>query len=116
MLGGEFMALREIGEDGDTHDVLHLPHKREFDATWSLIQPAERAAIEANVVAVTLVVNMLHNLHEETGARVVTFIHDEQNQFIKHIKFMHSHSKQFQLDCRSKGIKSDKQVQTFCKQ
>ena len=51
-----------------------------------------------NVVAVTLVVNMLHDFHEETGARVVTFIHDEQNQFIKHIKFMHSHSKQFQLD------------------
>lgn len=49
MLGGEFMALREIGEDGSTHDVLHLPHKREFDATWSLIPPAERAAIEAEI-------------------------------------------------------------------
>jgi hypothetical protein len=49
MLGGEFMALREIGEDGSTHDVLHLPHRREFDATWSLISPAERAAIEAEI-------------------------------------------------------------------
>lgn len=72
--------------------------------TWAIAHP--KRVLEGgfspldtpNVVAVTLVVNMLHNLHEETGARVVTFIHDEQNQFIKHIKFMHSHSKQFQLD------------------
>jgi len=28
------MALREIGEDGSSQDVLQLPHRREFDATW----------------------------------------------------------------------------------
>jgi hypothetical protein len=43
------MALREIGEDGSTHDVLHLPHRREFDATWLLIPAAQRAAIEAEI-------------------------------------------------------------------
>jgi hypothetical protein len=43
------MALREIGEDGSTHDVLHLPHRREFDATWLLIPAAERTAIEAEI-------------------------------------------------------------------
>jgi hypothetical protein len=39
------VALREIGEDGSTHDVLQLPHSREFDATWLLIPRVERAAI-----------------------------------------------------------------------
>ena len=43
------MALREIGEDGSTDDVLHLPHRREFDATWLLIPAAQRAAIEAEI-------------------------------------------------------------------
>ena len=51
-----------------------------------------------NVVAITLIVDMLHTLHEQIGARVVKFIHDEQNQFIKHLKLMHDHSKQFKLD------------------
>ena len=43
------MALREIGEDGSTHDVTHLPHRREFDATWLLIPASGRAAIEAEI-------------------------------------------------------------------
>jgi hypothetical protein len=43
------MALREIGEDGSTHDVLQLPHRREFDSTWSLISVAQREAIEAEI-------------------------------------------------------------------
>ena len=43
------MALREIGEDGSTHDVLYLPHRRDFDATWLLIPAAQRAAIEAEI-------------------------------------------------------------------
>ena len=51
-----------------------------------------------NVVAITLIVDMLHTLHEQTGARVVKFIHDEQNQYIKHLKLIHAHSKRFQLD------------------
>jgi hypothetical protein len=43
------MALREIGEDGSTHDVLHLPHRQEFDATWSLISAADRTLIENEI-------------------------------------------------------------------
>src|SRR5882724_4791356 len=50
LVGGiDPMALREIGEDGSTHDVSHLPHRREFDATWLVIPAAQRAAIEAEI-------------------------------------------------------------------
>jgi hypothetical protein len=41
---------------------------------------------------------MLHTIHEQTGARVVKFIHDEQNQFMKDLRLMHDQSKRFQLD------------------
>jgi hypothetical protein len=43
------MALREIAEDGTTHDMLHLPHRREFAATWLLIPSAQRGAIEVEI-------------------------------------------------------------------
>lgn len=72
--------------------------------TWGMAHPEQLleggyVPLHApNVVAITLIVDMLHTLHEQTGARVVKFIHDEQNQFIKHLKLMHDHSKQFQLD------------------
>jgi SEC-C motif/Protein of unknown function (DUF3800) len=72
--------------------------------TWGMAHP--RRLMEGgfgplhapNVVAITLIVDMLHTLHEQTGARVVKFIHDEQNQYIKHLKLIHDHSKRFQLD------------------
>jgi hypothetical protein len=43
------MALREIGEDGSTHDVTRMPHSQEFDATWSLIPAADRTLIENEI-------------------------------------------------------------------
>jgi len=43
------MALREMGEDGSMHDVLYLPHRQEFEATWSLIPLAQREAIEMEI-------------------------------------------------------------------
>jgi hypothetical protein len=51
-----------------------------------------------NIVALTLVVSMLHQLNEELGVRVRAFIHDEQNQFAKHLEEFHAHSKAFTLD------------------
>jgi hypothetical protein len=38
-----------------------------------------------NVVAFTLIISMFHQLFERTGSRVRTFIHDEQNEFAKHL-------------------------------
>jgi hypothetical protein len=38
-----------------------------------------------NLVAFSLLIGMFHRLNERTGARVVTFIHDEQNQFGKYL-------------------------------
>ena len=43
------MALREISEDGSVYDVPRLPHREEFDATWSLISVADRALIEDEI-------------------------------------------------------------------
>jgi len=102
MMEGPLKRLETV-EKNNVYDPRTVQLLRDA-LTWAIAHP--KRVLEGgfspldtpNVVAVTLVVNMLHNLHEETGARVVTFIHDEQNQFIKHIKFMHSHSKQFQLD------------------
>jgi hypothetical protein len=72
--------------------------------TWGMAHPKQlleggyHPLHAPNVVAITLIVDMLHTLHEQTGARVVKFIHDEQNQFIKHLRLVHDHSKRFQLD------------------
>ena len=43
------MALREIGENGETFDVYDLPHKVEFDLVWLSIMPTERGAIWAEI-------------------------------------------------------------------
>ena len=39
-----------------------------------------------NIVAFSLLVSMFHELHQETGAKVQSFIHDEQNQFGRFLK------------------------------
>ena len=39
-----------------------------------------------NIVALTLLVHELHSLNELTGLTVQTFIHDEQQQFGKHLE------------------------------
>jgi hypothetical protein len=43
------MALREVGEDGSVYDVPRLPHREEFDATWSLISARDQALIEDEI-------------------------------------------------------------------
>jgi hypothetical protein len=43
------MALREIGEKGETYDVSELSHQREFDLVWRSITPNDRLAIEAEI-------------------------------------------------------------------
>jgi hypothetical protein len=39
-----------------------------------------------NIVAFSLLMSMFHALHEETGAKVESFVHDEQNQFGKFLR------------------------------
>ena len=59
---------------------------------WGLCYPeplleGTRSELDSpNIVAFTLLVDMLHDLHQRTGGRVGTFIHDEQNQFAKYLK------------------------------
>ncbi len=38
-----------------------------------------------NIVAFTLIIELFHTLFEQTGARVRTFIHDEQNEFARYL-------------------------------
>ncbi len=57
--------------------------------TWGIQHPEDllqggmHPLDSPNAVAFTLILNHFHSLHESTGARVKTFIHDEQNQFGK---------------------------------
>jgi len=51
----------------------------------SLLERGRHPLDSPNVVAFTLIVDMFHNLFEETGRTVKTFIHDEQNQFAKYL-------------------------------
>jgi hypothetical protein len=43
------MALREIGEKGETYDVSSLSHRRDFDRVWLSMTLRERIAIEAEI-------------------------------------------------------------------
>ena len=43
------MTLREIGEHGETRDVTHLSHRRDFDQIWLSMTLAQRIAIEEEV-------------------------------------------------------------------
>src|SRR5450432_4103707 len=45
------MSLREMDEGGRLRDVLILPHGDDFDRTWSVINGANRAAIENEINA-----------------------------------------------------------------
>jgi hypothetical protein len=59
---------------------------------WGTRHPAElleRGAYpldSPNIVAFTLIIDQFHDVNQATGARVNTFIHDEQNQFAKFLK------------------------------
>jgi SEC-C motif-containing protein/uncharacterized protein DUF3800 len=39
-----------------------------------------------NIVAFSLLMSMFHKLHQQTGAKVEAFVHDEQNQFGRFLK------------------------------
>src|SRR6266404_3092898 len=43
------MALREIGENGEAHDVSDLSHRQEFNLVWLSITSPQRNAIEAEI-------------------------------------------------------------------
>ncbi len=51
-----------------------------------LLQQTHAELDSPNIVAFSCLVGMLHNHHQKTGARVGTFIHDEQNQFARFLK------------------------------
>lgn len=59
---------------------------------WGLVHPdpllqGHRSELDSpNIVAFSLLLAMLHGLHESTGARVGTFVHDQQNQFARAMK------------------------------
>ena len=68
-----------------------------------------------NIVAFSLLVSMFHRLHQETGGRVATFIHDEQNEFAKFLKQSYELLRGFAFDENSAiSIMTDiKRVPTF---
>ena len=43
------MALRDIDDNGNCHDVLRLEHQSEFNQVWLSIPLAQRNAIEAEI-------------------------------------------------------------------
>src|SRR3954447_12139737 len=43
------MALRDIDDKGNAHDVVSLPHQREFNQTWLRMTSAQRTAIEEEI-------------------------------------------------------------------
>lgn len=51
----------------------------------SLLERGLHPLDSPNVVAFTLIISMFHHLFERSGARVRTFIHDEQNEFAKYL-------------------------------
>jgi hypothetical protein len=54
---------------------------------WGIVHPAnllegrQNGLASPNIAALSLLVQLLHSLHEETGAAIVSFVHDEQQQF-----------------------------------
>ncbi|MCC6591243.1 MAG: DUF3800 domain-containing protein [Bryobacterales bacterium] len=68
---------------------------------WAIANPGPliegtRSPLDSpNVVALTLLVHGLHFLHELTGLKVGTFIHDEQQQLGKHLKVVFELSKKY---------------------
>ena len=43
------MALKEIGEDGSTYNVITMSHQSDFDLVWLKMTLAERNAIEREI-------------------------------------------------------------------
>lgn len=77
--------LSEIHEAGIYHDrtVQLLRDGMEWGLKYPepLIEQKLGDLDSPNVVAFSLLVSLLHDLHQNTGIRVGTFVHDEQSQF-----------------------------------
>jgi hypothetical protein len=87
--------LTNCSLDGRTRELL-------LDACqWAIKNPERllygtRSPLDSpNVVALTLLINGLHQMHEDRGVVVGTFIHDEQQQFGKYLEIAYDFSKQF---------------------
>lgn len=69
--------------------------------TWATANPeplleGTRSALDSpNIVAMTLLVHELHALNQNSGLSIRTFIHDEQQQFGKHLETAFEVSKRF---------------------
>jgi hypothetical protein len=102
MMQKPLARLEEFHREGIYHD--RTAQLLRDALTWGIAHPERllEGGIDPldspNIVALTLIVAMLHGIHEATGARVTKFIHDEQNQFAKHLQLVHGHSKRFALD------------------
>jgi hypothetical protein len=102
MMSRPLLRLEEFHRSGLYHD--RTAQLLRDALTWGIAHPQKlleggmHALDSPNVVALTLIISMLHDLNEDCGARVRTFIHDEQNQFIKYLKLVHARFKDFKLD------------------
>ncbi len=67
----------------DERTVQLLQDGLEWGITYPepLISQRQGELDSPNLVAFSLLISMFHTLHEKTGARVESFVHDEQNQF-----------------------------------
>lgn len=94
--------LKEFHREGLYHD--RTVQLLSDALTWGIAHPVPlleggmHELDSPNIVALTQIVDMLHRLHESSGGRVRTFIHDEQNQFAKFLKEVFHYSKAFKLD------------------
>jgi hypothetical protein len=79
-----------------------------------LIEQRQSELDSPNIVAFSLLISMLHTLHEETGARVTQFVHDEQNQFGKFLRQSYGMLRRYNIDRTIAGTLLDfKMLPTF---
>jgi hypothetical protein len=90
--------------EGRVHTHVRDPRTRQLllDAiTWGMANPeplleGTRSPLDSpNIVALTLLIHELHELNQRFGLSIRTFIHDEQQQFGKHLKTAFDISKRF---------------------
>lgn len=90
--------------EGRIHSRVTDPRTRQLllDAIeWGTANPepllaGTRSPLDSpNIVALTLLVHELHRLNHESGLTIQTFVHDEQQQFGKHLKTAFDVSKRF---------------------
>jgi hypothetical protein len=90
--------------EGRIHSNIDDPRTRQLllDAVaWGLLNPqilleGTRSALDSpNVCALTLLIHELHRANEHGAVSVKTFVHDEQQQFGKHLRMAFDVSKRF---------------------